>query len=865
MLLALTLIMSLFCAVPVSAENTFGAYEFPYVYENFESDTTPFDISSGKYDSTVVDTGDISHGKAAQITVKGTTNGGASMRTMASGTKKSLAAEVEIGDKITVSMWLKSNVKLKSANFSIICYPDRNAANFAGTLSGNGYHSFAVPFDKDSTDWQYVTKTFTSTFTGDTKALEYRFGTTGGLNYAQGEASTGAVDRIYLIDNFEIMIEKPAGTPAKVYPYEENVALADNESWNGLTFATNGIPANDVQTVADGTTADPAPSGNKFMRLVHKQAGQLWLRVNLKENMKAGHTYKFSFKVRAQGLPQADGTLDPAGPINSSNRYDYINFQIRYPIANKDKTWGANSSAIGGAYSSNMPYTDARYNGSQTNRLAYKNWKEMSVIISSDKLNIEEDLSSEKYIEMGVWLYNQNGSGLCTYDFDDFKVIDYGPMTAGGFDAAWNSSQIQNGSRTNSDKRSGLMSGWIMDSGVKAWGTTTGSSAYARLQGSARIPSERNDSTKYGLLYGQYTSAAEFYQYVPMYAGSKYEIKGFVRGAEINGQMTKGRARLVVDYSGETLADEIYNVKALGTNGVIYGDWVEFGGEYDETKPLNVTVDLTGIQLIQGKTLAVGIMPRTPKVYVDFDETWSDNVNAPGTTSHGVYMDGFSMKKAKNGVIPEVSDAIALGSPKAGSTITLRYTANEDLLTLGDNSIIKLCAVAGSGSVVLATYYKNEKNEYVVPAGVRDDDELFVEIIPYTESMVKGSVYTVSVVPKFDADFQINPFSEGNASAKVLLTSNDPLADKTTAIIVLCTYDANGALIGFDAEPVICEGGSTSGNDYTFVTVTATPGIAAKTAKAFLWDCSDCGENELPTVFNTTMSEIAPTLVETTN
>ena len=79
MILACAMIMSLFCAVPVSAEATFGTYELPYIYENFESGETLFASSTNGHNSEVVDSGNANRGKVAQITVTGKTNAGAGM------------------------------------------------------------------------------------------------------------------------------------------------------------------------------------------------------------------------------------------------------------------------------------------------------------------------------------------------------------------------------------------------------------------------------------------------------------------------------------------------------------------------------------------------------------------------------------------------------------------------------------------------------------------------------------------------------------------------------------------------------------------------------------------------------------------
>ena len=100
-ILAVTMIMSLICVMPVSALE-FASVKLPYAHVDFEDGKTIFlEGNNPPYSSAVVDSGDDARGKVAEITVKGAVNGGP-------GTKLP-SANIGIGDKITISAWVKSS------------------------------------------------------------------------------------------------------------------------------------------------------------------------------------------------------------------------------------------------------------------------------------------------------------------------------------------------------------------------------------------------------------------------------------------------------------------------------------------------------------------------------------------------------------------------------------------------------------------------------------------------------------------------------------------------------------------------------------------------------------------------------------
>ena len=822
-ILSCAMIMSFFCVVPASA----ASWSSPYLFADFENSVQIFSSNAGgSLQAEIVDSGNASHGKVAQLTFG---DPGKKFNTKLNYGGYELAPSINIGDKITFSMWIKSSTKLSNANFSIISMA---MSDYEGTLSNGAHQLWTIPFDKNSTEWQYVTKTFTSTFAiSKAPAFHYRMDD---FSVANTPADSSVTQVVYQIDNFEFKIEKANQKTEKTQHYVENIAVTDSESTTGLTV-TKG--ASDVVSVVDGTASDAAPAGNKYIRIDHKTQATLGLDIELNDYLKSNHIYYVQFKTRGTELSNStlNGTVDYG--------YRSMVYQLRYDIddvasANPKATFTDSpngsavagtiltSSGINGQIYKNFTY----YNRSSTivndgitnyNPEYFANWYTITILILSDKFNVEENLSSTKNIRINFWLYDQNGKGLGKFDFDDIKVLDLGPVANGGFDysvlyeAGYNTEYLYNGNSSNVNNKQAM--GWHFDSGVTDWyATTKGSSAYTFLAGAA-LPSEQATG-QFGILYGQYTSDAQMYKYVPMYAGNRYEIKGYVRGAST----TKGRARLVVDYTGETTDKEIYDVSTLGTNGIIYGDWVEFSGAY---MPIKVRVDLTNIGLIAGKTETAGIMPRTPKVYVDFDEEWEGNVNAPNTLDHSVYMDGFAMTYLASPEYPSVTVNSATMDSDGVVTADYTFSTYDNVASTVDASVYKLVA----NGRYYGTFY--DRNSIVVPEAAREAEGLSLEIIPITSTGYIGDVVTVDIeMPEIPEPKPVITLT--HEGGDVIITTDTALVN---AKLIFVSYDGNGKMVECDIrEPINLEANTSDvlGSAWT---------LSAATYKAMLWaDFATC-------------------------
>lgn len=796
--LAVAMVMSLFCVVPASAASpAAGVYKAPYWFEDFENGTSPFaeKVATEKnpvaYTSEVVSTGDPERGMVAKMVVSGSTNDGG-------GIQGESSISIKVGDKITMSAWIKSEQTLNKGELSLIFFP-----------SVGGYKCWTLDFDKNNTDWQYVTKTITADWEGTTGGISYRWGNTGGLNFstadvkADAEAGTEAVinDRTYYVDNFELKIERPV-VEERAYSGCDVVSLTaeDGSTWNNIEILQKG--STDTFSVASETITVPATEEggeattetNTFLRHTHTAAAPIWYGIKLAEPMKSGHVYVLTFKNRIRGLPTEDGTLDPAGPAGGTG-FDYVNYQSTIPYngaawtgeisKGSYESWSVHSAANRIANTANGPYLDNRWHGANKAATDYSEWHNVQIVYASTKQTIEGDMSNKDYIRIGTWLYNGSGANLGTFDFDDFKVVDLGPLTNGSFEysSLCYSSGIHDGSGAAQ---------WIGgNKKLGGWHAPNPHGTAQSLKGA-----QMSGAGDIGALYYQYTEASEIYQYVPMYAYESYTIKGYVRGASSNGTYTKGRARLVADFTGDTLDQEVYDVLSIGDNGVIYGDWVEFGSSYNANAPMVLNVDLTNIGLIKDTTTAEdgstvitsrkpvnNIVPKSAKVSIQFDETWEGNVNPPNGGHHAVYMDNFTLTRNAT-ALPVAAEATAAMDLDGNLAVDYNFT------TVGSAADASVYKLTGDGKTVV--FYN--KNAIIVPESMREASDLQLTVMPYVNGYFGEEVTVPVSMPVRPAVVQMM-YEDG-----MVYVYSD--TDFESVYLIFATYDENGKMIAVEEAPL---------------------------------------------------------------
>lgn len=780
-ILAVTMIMSLFCVVPASADAGTASYFF-YAFEDGVGKIG----YSDNHQTSVVEGGANGSAYATQIDVI-TTSAGSGISGV-----KNLA--VEAGDILRGSMWMKlpeAQAADSKGIASLILWGNTDTADGkTGKIEGGTYKFIGTKFDTQSTDWQKVTWEYkfkedhvSGGEYGTIKSMELRMNQNGGGN----KTAEGGVDCQYLVDDLELKIVRPY-TVEETAAHVTDLFQGDSESWDGIEIASKG--KSDVASVVSGTESDAAPAGEKYLRLTRNESGDIKLKLPMTQNLKSNHVYQVSLRMRATNV--RGSTSDPA-------KYEYINAQFRYDhsglaggnaLGSDDSTyWGSNAYTN---QSTAFAHYDARYVNlnKDTSVGDFSQWKHFTWTIYSDKENIQENLSSTNYITFNPTI-DYTAHELCTFDFDDFHIYDYGAFTGAGFEYVVEQGnyigRVLNGNRAAAKPVSYY--GWNLDEGaLKDWkGTAVAdnySSQMTRINSSLYDNTVEVDGQKFGILYGKLTEDAKMWQYVPMLNGEKYTFTMPIRGVKMKGageevsSFHPFKARLVLERDATNVgANEIYDVSS---KAVEYGEWVTIDdGAY---KKVSITTDNT-FPLIEGKTAIDGIMPKTAKLSIEYANVDDYEGNIFAEKVHAAYIDGGTMTIEADDGIPSITEAEA--TTAEGGVVTLSYTYSVTGGTATDCSFYKLY----DGEAAIATF--TNKAAIVIPEANRASGNLKIEIVPISSVGYISDAVTVAVpaAPAPDPVITLTYVEDMG----VYITSD---TDIESAYLVFATYDENGKMIG---------------------------------------------------------------------
>ena len=238
-----------------------------------------------------------------------------------------------------------------------------------------------------------------------------------------------------------------------------------------------------------------------------------------------------------------------------------------------------------------------------------------------------------------------------------------------------------------------------------------------------------------------------------------------------------------------------------------------------------------------------------------------------GTSDFGertIYIDDIEIKITPNddgpgAVAPLSSDLQMTGEFVAGNKVTFTHSFTSGEETATDASIVKLMtAVDGLTRTVAYAKIGEEMTVPTLPEGT-----LSFSIVPVDSAGNVGiaKTYSYASVVGFVASLELSDFApDGSVTAKVNMENMKKDALPVNAVLVVLMYDADGALVKYDAKGIVCayntvisgdaeEGSLTVASDTEDVTLSKVA-----TAESYLWDC---GTSELPTFKNTTMKELA--------
>lgn len=235
MILAIAMIMSLFCVAPVAAEGEEGGGEtvvyssakLPYFFCDFENNTTA--LPGGTVNVEAAGRGHVAKLSATE------TSGDVEIASNVYD-KCHINYDLKAGDHISVGMWIKLSKPLAAGStIRILLWDDALAPTTQKSVYAN------IP-DVTSTDWQYASGM-------EVNGSDYKFGKISlrAGNNANNQAADGTYEIDYLIDELEIKIEKGTVNPKAT-------------TWAG-TSSVGGGDQYYLAGIRVGTTTMEGPSG----------------------------------------------------------------------------------------------------------------------------------------------------------------------------------------------------------------------------------------------------------------------------------------------------------------------------------------------------------------------------------------------------------------------------------------------------------------------------------------------------------------------------------------------------------------------------------------------------------------------------
>ncbi len=277
-ILAVSVMMSVFCVVPVSAAVTYGTHTYPYMYEDFSTETTFLaPTETNKFNQTW----DTAEGHNAPGSLKlEQTHVSANNSTIyaVSGTAFGGNALLQKGDKVEMRFWIKLSQALNPSYSKItlivwVYHPDTGASDRRKQVS--------IQLDEDNLDWQQVTATvdfsdwkdssgnaWTNTVTRIQK-VSFCSGNTSNANHLAGEDknTVGRTNPVFWIDDFELKAYRPADADVTLV----SGATAFGEAVEGskidlkYTYGGAGTDKSVYRLLADNKVVDVFKAGEEII------------------------------------------------------------------------------------------------------------------------------------------------------------------------------------------------------------------------------------------------------------------------------------------------------------------------------------------------------------------------------------------------------------------------------------------------------------------------------------------------------------------------------------------------------------------------------------------------------------------------
>ncbi len=485
-ILAVSLIMSLFCVVPASAEmiNT-----WPYYFEDFEDGANSMQSAVA---ATIVEGGADGSQYAGQYTVPATSSG-RDLKILVGSTN----LVIRTGDtfKATADIKLSKAITPSAGQFYLHYTAANNSPNFTvnGFLNvGGGYPAWS--FDNTSTDWQKVS--FEKVYTGLDVCLDGSMG----LTYKVPGDTEGGEYSITL-DNVEIQVIKDTdmdSSPTTRVIYENDFSSAmTGITYTGTTAEGSGLS---LVTPADAETNG---TGQVLQMTDANTAGHVKFNLNIGETLDYNKYYLITYKARTvEAYDNSTGTPVAFGSNPGSKH--------RWTIVG-NYYWELNAMKNDNA------------------------WQDCALVLHMT--NEEGGTFDDGNITMQWWIkYQGTGSDTGIYQFDDIVVREVGGIYNGNFDDPVTFTNGYYKEVNNSNVNNGGAAALTFE---KDWTSTNGhitvqKGSYHTAPAMGTLYFKAIDGT------AQHTKAAY------LTAGERYKFSGWLRPCAMN---SAGTLEIGVNYT----------------------------------------------------------------------------------------------------------------------------------------------------------------------------------------------------------------------------------------------------------------------------------------------------------------------------
>lgn len=839
MLLAIFMVMSLFCAVPVSA----AGFTLPYVNYDFndmtDDATANYGDSIGTWNSKTYIEG-VAGGKALYLESAGTSGGSYISLAL----KDRSPAVMVTGEPFKISFWLKLNTEISKFADSAspafqLCY----TAN-GGAKGYKGYNFDAQKAALNTGEWVYYEQeiaawdgkfgTYDTVENPDNAALVMTFR----LGYENGTAPAALMDSVknkyaIAIDDFRI---EPVRTPYDPNATEEYVepvntiwentnAYIDSSAGAYTDTTLGGVARKVYMAKVGGTTGD---ANNKYISVananntysIHWTDDEIFVDYN--------KLYKITFWARAE---------------DAANVGTKVNIRLLHEVR-VDNT--------------NDPSTNYANLGSQ-----YEVYDGITLTQEWQKCEIwrKRNLSTCDRSRVRLYMEYEAASGTELHvGLDDIKIEEYPDVTNGAFEATSHGVETSHHSATpyahnDSAKYVSGLYGWLAKDATV---TAVTSGAHGGSQAAKVVTTAANGSIYQGMFFEN---------------GATKIISFYAKG---EGSSIGQPVSVVMDRTATLVsAYDVYEVPEVETlavtgedgNANLTADWKKFTVAYSP----NFTTFRSGITAEPTLAATQKIGNRQPLMKFKVGD---------GSAGYTYYLDDLTIRAPKVAhPYPYMSDYDLIDASTSTTAVPVEnkatyvdYLADTEVSADSVTAVVtRIMIESKAGSNKYGTYATLVEESdiatlgetFTIPEGFAGR-KIKISVQPFSANGAVGAHYEKvigTIAKEFEVSMSVGTYDPASSSVDVTYSLLNNKVDNSTvrAIMFAMFYAEDGTLVKCVENPIVVANGAQVTNA-TFSPV-STPietdlqSLTVASAKVFFWYTEG---TDTPSVYNTTMVEVLP-------